>query len=345
MAVILLSHQRVLIAGGGSVTSVVHSAEAALSAQMIKERLFNINSAIDLRYTDEVGRRINEYTVRYPKAGAIILGKVDLYFPLIEKEIRKYDLPEDLKYIPIVESNLDPHAKSSAGALGLWQFISSTAEMQGLQIDKYVDERKDPEKSTRAAIQYLMYLHDIFDDWTLAFAAYNCGPGNVKKAIRRGNSRNYWDIRRHLPRETQKYIPRIVAAIYLMEHYDDHEIVPIKQRKQKIQTKKVPVENTISFSKLSQEMQVSLELIRMLNPQYDMDFIPKNDGIYNLTLPASVYLRYLGIYEPQLYEEFIMREEEAEMLIQIQKKANNPDCLPQLNSKMLISLLHCYGDG
>jgi len=154
----------------------------------IKDRLNNLSTVLDIEYTQEVGKRIREYTVSYRVSGEKILGKVDMYFPIFNQEIRRRGLPEELKYVAVVESHLNPNARSKSGAVGLWQFMKSTAKMQGLTINDVIDERKDPVKSTAAALDYLEYLHGKFGNWTLAIAAYNCGPGNVRKAIRsRGN--------------------------------------------------------------------------------------------------------------------------------------------------------------
>lgn len=284
-----------------------------ISDQDIKSRLENISSVIDLNYTHEVGRRIREYTVNYRKAGERILGRVDLYFPLIETEISKRDLPDELKYVAVVESNLEPTARSKSGAVGLWQFISSTGKMQGLKIDNYIDERRDPEKSTKAALEYLSDLYDSFDDWTLAIAAYNCGPGNVRKAIRRGNSKDYWEIRHHLPRETQKYVPRIIAAIYLMQYYHVHKLVPDLIDKDMRNTIKISDGRSHNFLKLSKELGVSYNVIKALNPQFSTKYFPKNTGHLSLVIPQSKFEKYLEVYDEVSYENYLEKRREEEL--------------------------------
>ena len=276
------------LANTSTLAESVYKAPAVyLSDQVIKNRLDNLSSVIEINYTNEVGRRIRDYTVNYRIAGERILGRVDLFFPLFEQEIAKRNLPEELKYIAIVESNLDPMAYSKAGASGLWQFIKSTGRMQGLKIDRYIDERRDPEKSTKAALDYLSMLYGEFDDWTLAIAAYNCGPGNVRKAIRRGNSTNFWQIRKYLPNETQKYVPRIIAAMYLMQYYHAHDLIPRRVDEDLKYVEKINDGKHHNFYKLSQELGVSYKLIRSLNPQFGTNSIPKNNG--SLTLDNSIF--------------------------------------------------------
>ena len=283
------------------------------SDQDIKDRLENISSVIDLNYTKEVGRRIREYTVNYRKAGELILGRVDLYFPLFEQEIQLRNLPEELKYVAVVESNLEPTARSKSGALGLWQFIKSTGREQGLVMNNYIDERKDPEKSTKAALDYLSQLYDRFDDWTLAIAAYNCGPGNVRKAIRRGNSKNYWDIRRHLPRETQKYVPRIIAAMYLMQYYHYHNLSPTRMDQDVISTIKISNATTEhNLKDLSKTLEVDYKTILLLNPQFKTGYVPKGSSKYSVVIPLSKHELYMKHYDEVSYAKLIeKREHEA----------------------------------
>ena len=281
-----------------SLESDASSTVPSFSDQDIKDRLENISSVIDLKYTHEVGRRIREYTVNYRKAGERILGRVDLYFPLFEKEIEERNLPDELKFVAVVESNLEPTAKSKSGALGLWQFIKSTGKMQGLKMNTYVDERRDPEKSTKAALEYLSNLYERFDDWTLAIAAYNCGPGNVRKAIRRGNSRNYWDIREHLPRETQKYVPRIIAAIYLMQYYHYHNLTPRTMDQDLVHTVSISDGKKHNLYTLAKDLDIDYGKLKSLNPQFKTKYLPKNKGHYSLVIPRSKYESYLENYDP-----------------------------------------------
>ena len=277
--------------------------EAHFSVQDIKDRLNNISSIIDINYTPEVGRRIKEYTVNYRISGEKILGRVGLFFPIFEKAIQAKNLPDDLKYVAVVESNLEPTAMSRSGASGLWQFIKSTGKMQGLEINKYVDERCDPEKSTVAALDYLAYLYNSFDDWTLALAAYNCGPGNVRKAIRRsGGSKDYWVIRKHLPNETQKYVPRIIAAMYLMKYYHEHNLQPTLPKSDLMNTLKIKDGIGHSFRELANELDVDYKTLRYLNPMYKTKSFPKNDGRHTLIIPASRKMIYWSLYNVDKYQ-------------------------------------------
>lgn len=298
------------------------------SERDIIERLNNISSIIDINYTPEVGRRIKEYTVNYRVSGEKILGRVNLFFPIIEKSIQEKNLPDDLKYVAIVESNLEPRAMSKSGASGLWQFIMSTGKMQGLEINNNIDERRDPEKSTEAALEYLSYLYETFDDWTLAMAAYNCGPGNVRKAIRRsGGKRDYWSIRYHLPNETQKYIPRIIAAMYLMKYYHAHDLRPEIQDTDLRNTIKINDGIGHNFRKLSENLGLDYKTLMYLNPKYSTKSFPKNDGRHALIIPASRKMIYLANYNHEEYarlREQRIRKEKELLAIENAKSMKKP---------------------
>ncbi len=282
------------------------SGSSYVSDQLIKSRLENLSSVIDINYTPEVGRRIREYTVNYRVAGERILGRVDVFFPLFEEEIYKRNLPDELKYIAIVESNLDPMAYSKAGAVGLWQFVKATGRMKGLKIDRYIDERKDPAKSTAAAMEYLSDLYAEFDDWTLGIAAYNCGPGNVRKAIRRAQKRDFWQIRRFLPNETQKYVPRIIAAMYLMQYYHAHELIPSSVNEDLRNTVAIKDGKRHNFAQLSKDLGVSYEIIRKINPQYKTSSFPENNENMILNIPASRFEVYMEKHDQDAYQRFLV---------------------------------------
>jgi len=281
------------------------------SKELVKNRLDNIASIIDLRYTHEVGRRIKEYTVNYRIAGEQILGKVDLYFPLFEQEISLRNLPDQLKFVAVVESHLDPRIESKSGAAGLWQFMPSTARKQGLVIDEYIDERKDPYKSTVAALEFLQELYETFGDWTLAIAAYNCGPGGVKKAMRRSGGDTYWEIRNYLPKETQKYVPRIIAAIYLMQYYQDHNLTPRYVDRDIKFTKKIWMNKGHNLMALSGELDMSYDLLRKLNPQCESKVFPASIHL-GLNLPETKYEAYLQIHDPAEYKRLLLVKRELE---------------------------------
>lgn len=256
-----------------------------------KERLARLNEAtpFDLTYSPQVRRYIDMYGQRKSEQVSRMLGLASYYFPLFEEELDRYGLPLELKYLAIVESALNPNARSRVGATGLWQFMYSTARLNGLSITSYVDERNDPLKSTEAACKYLRTLYNIFGDWNLALAAYNSGPGNVNKAIRRsGGKRNYWEIRPYLPRETAGYVPAFIAVNYIMNYATEHHIYPKDVKPSYFQTDTISIKEKISFDQISKLMDVSEEELEFLNPAYRYKVIPKNsDNPYQLILPAQ----------------------------------------------------------
>lgn len=211
------------------------------------------------------------------------------YFPMFEQELDNHNIPLELKYLAIVESALNPRAKSRVGATGLWQFMFATGKMHGLDVSSYVDERSDPINSTEAACKYLSQLHGIFDDWDLALAAYNSGPGNVNKAIRRsGGYKNYWNIRMFLPRETAGYVPAFLATMYVFEYAEEHGIKAKKVERPYFETDTVWVKNTITFEQISKTLDIPVEELEVLNPSYKLNIIPKvEDKNYSLRLPIK----------------------------------------------------------
>lgn len=257
-------------------------------------RINNISSFVDLRLTPQVSKSIELYTNKHRKASENLLGRVSIYFPIFENKLRAKSLPDELKYISVIESSLHVDAKSHIGASGLWQFMKSTGKMYGLTVNSAVDERRDVEKATEAALDYLSDLYGMFDDWTLAVAAYNCGPGNVRKAIRKGGGiKDYWEIQQYLPRETQKYVPKFIAAAYLMNYYHDHDLVPVLPEDEVKYTATTNVYEHLSFSELSKETGLELDLIKLLNPLYLKNYIPKNNAGRKLTLPETNMYAFL----------------------------------------------------
>lgn len=272
---------------------------------LVLDRLNNLSTIIEFRYTQEVKDRIRNYVHEYPKGSQKILGRVSLYFPLIENKLREKNLPDDLKYLAVVESALVADASSKSGAKGLWQFMKGTGKMYGLKINSHIDERKDPLKSTDAALEYLADLYEQFDNWTLALAAYNCGPGNVRKAIRKsGGKRNYWEIRDFLPHETREYIPRQIAAIYLMQYYYMYDIEPVIMEENVINTSTSRTYRQTSFKDISAATGVSIEDLKFLNPSYLRNTIPASLGDNHLTLPSvkmDEYLNAFGRHDDLVY--------------------------------------------
>ena len=251
------------------------------------DRIKAMNSFITLPYNDIVKRNIILYSEKMPERMAHMLGLCEYYMPIFQETFNRYDMPEELKAMAIIESAMNPLAVSRVGAKGMWQFMYQTAKSYGLNINSFVDERLDPVKSADAAARYLMDAYEIFGDWNLAIASYNCGAGNVKKAIRRsGGSRAFWDIWPYLPRETRGYVPAFVGALYTMTYYKEHGIRP--------EAVQMPVHvDTFKINKMLHLKQVSeltgapLEDLKNLNPQYRHEIIPGNEKEYILRIPYT----------------------------------------------------------
>ena len=261
--------------------------ESNVPDEVYIERIRQMNSFITLPYNDIVKNYIILYSEKMPTKMANILGLCKYYMPIFEEILNRYDMPEELKAMAVIESALNPTAVSRAGAKGMWQFMYATAKMYGLHIDSFVDERLDPVKSAEAAAQYLQDSYEIFGDWNLAIASYNCGAGNVNKAIRRsGGKRAFWDIYPYLPRETRGYVPAFVGALYAMTYYKEHGIKP--------EAVEMPAHvDTFRITKMLHLQQVSdltgapLDELKNLNPQYSHNIIPGNSKEYILRLPYN----------------------------------------------------------
>lgn len=251
--------------------------------------LLNQQSPFDLSYNPYVKRYIDTYINRRQNQVSRMMGMANYYFPMFEEALDQYSLPLELKYLAVVESALNPSARSRVGAQGLWQFMYATGRMNGLKVSSYVDERNDPIKATHAACRYLETLYGIFGNWELALAAYNSGPGNVNKAIRRsGGKRNYWEIRAFLPRETQGYVPAFIAVNYVMTYAPEHNIYPkeIKESYWKMDT--IAIKEKISFEQITSLTDISMEELVFLNPAYRLKIVPKVPGDYcQLIVPSS----------------------------------------------------------
>lgn len=236
-------------------------------------------------YNGIVKKHIQQYVVNGYKQSEQLLGRTELYFPIFEHYLIQYNLPVELKYLPMIESGLRPNATSSAGAAGLWQFMVGTASDLGLRTSSIIDERRDPYKSTEAAVQYLAGLYDRFGNWELALSAYNCGPGNVWKAIKLGGSRDYWKIREFLPIETQNYLPRFIAASYLAQHHLSHQLQPSSPDYDLQFTRTIKVYSRLSLTKIAAATCLPEKLIYRLNPAYLKGIIPANPQGNYLVLP------------------------------------------------------------
>ncbi|MBN2807163.1 MAG: transglycosylase SLT domain-containing protein [Prolixibacteraceae bacterium] len=277
----------------------VEMLHAPLSDSVYIARLSALNAYIDLSYNKTVGSVISLYTERKRNQVAIMLGLANYYFPIFEEILDKYNLPIELKYMAIIESALNARAFSRAGACGLWQFMYGTGKMYGLEINSFVDERRDPVKATDAAARYLSDLYAIYQDWHLVIAAYNCGPGNVNKAIRRsGGTRDYWTIYYRLPKETRGYVPAFIAAAYTMNYYKLHGIVP-QQASFNIITDTIMINNYLHFEQVSAQLGLDIEMIRDMNPMYRRDIIPATqEKPYPLCLPQESVLTFIQNEQP-----------------------------------------------
>jgi membrane-bound lytic murein transglycosylase D len=275
----------------GPVDSLAGTA-LTLSDEVLKQRLAVLDkrSPMDLRYTPDVRNAVAMYVVRKKDLVARMMGRGRYYFPIFEAGLDRYNLPLELRALPIIESALNPLATSPVGAKGLWQFMYATGKMQGLEIGSYVDERSDPVKSTDAACRYLKRLYEMFGNWELALAAYNAGPGNVSKAIRAsGGKTNYWEIRPYLPRETRMYVPNFIAANYALAYGGLHGIKPDLPPATFFDVDTVNVTATLDLNIAAAEFSVDTTLLKVLNPMYKLSLIPApRDGkMYPLVLPRA----------------------------------------------------------
>jgi membrane-bound lytic murein transglycosylase D len=253
-----------------------------------ERRLSKINSIISLPLNNIIRNHIEVYTVRQRDKFSAVLGLKDYYFPMIEDVFDSYGLPAELKYMAVIESALNPGVVNRhSGATGLWQFMYSTGRMYGLTINSIVDERRDPVKSTHAAARYIKDLYQIYNDWVLVIAAYNCGPGNVNKAIKRsGNKKDYWAIYYRLPRETRGYIPQYIAAAYAINYFPEHNIVPLPLNIP-VATDTIMVNKDIHLAQISEVMGIPLGELHALNPQYKTGLVPGSSKPQSLTLPMN----------------------------------------------------------
>lgn len=286
-----------------------------LSTDTLKARLKELDARtpFNVAYNPALESVIKSYLKHRRKSIQKLITLSGFYFPMFEEALDRHNIPLEMKYLAIVESALKPRAKSWVGATGLWQFMFSTGKMYGLDVSSYVDERCDPIKSTEAASKYLSRLYEIFDDWDLALAAYNSGPGNVTKAIRRsGGYKNYWNIRHNLPRETAGYLPAFLANMYIFEYAEAHGFKRPKPELALFETDTVTVKHMITLDQVSEITGTSIETLRFLNPSYKLDIIPVvKDENYVLRLPRRIIGDFVS-HEAEVYafakEELAKRE-------------------------------------
>jgi len=269
---------------------------------------------IELEYNDRVRRYIDVYTIERRDHLAKIIGLAEYYFPIFEEALDKYNLPLELKYLAIVESALDPRAVSSSAAVGLWQFKINTSTMFDLEVNSYVDERCDPLKSTEAACSYLQYLYRIYNNWQLALAAYNGGPGVVRNAIERsGGKTSFWDIQPFLPEQTKGYVPAFIAVNYVMNYYKDHNIEPIRPDYIFTEIDTVVIYKPASFNRISEIVQIPIATLQFLNPSYRQDYIPKQKDGSVIVLPKNK-IRSFVKNETAIFDETVKKQNIVDFL-------------------------------
>lgn len=260
-----------------------------------QERLRRLPVVMEMPYNSVVQKFIDQYSGRLRRTVSYALGAGNFYIPIFEEALDYYGLPLELKYLPVIESALEPKAKSPAGAVGLWQFMLATGKRYDLKVNSLIDERQDPYKSSWAAARYLRDLYKIYRDWNLVIAAYNCGPTNVNKAIHRADGvRDYWTIYPYLPSETRGYVPAFIAANYIMNYYCEHNICPMKT-KIPITTDTVTIMRDLHMQQVAELCNVDVEAIQALNPQYRTQLIPGSSGPMTLRLPTETLNTFIDL--------------------------------------------------
>lgn len=321
-----------------------------LPTELLKQRLQTIDAKtpFHVTYNPDLERLIKTYLKTRKEALSNLMAKAKYFFPLFEEKLDKYDIPLEVKYLAIVESALRPKARSRVGATGLWQFMYQTGKQYGLSVSSYVDERQDPVLATEAACKYLADLYNIFDDWDLALAAYNSGPGNVNKAIRRsGGNKNYWNLRAFLPRETASYVPIFYATMYLFEYAGEHNLQASSDfNLHHFEVDSIQVKNLLTFEQIQKTTGINEQLLAFLNPSYKLDIIPFITGkAYSLVLPKE----YVGLFvqnEAHIYalakEEEAKREKPlpkyAEMNQRLRYRVRSGDYLGRIASRYGVSV-------
>ena len=292
-----------------------------LPTEVLKKRLEKLNqkTPFNVEYNPILEQVIKSFLKNRRSSLERLMTLSDYYFPMFEQEMSNQKIPLEMKYLAIIESALNPKARSRAGATGLWQFMYSTGKGYGLEVNNYVDERSDPIRSTKAAAKYLNELYKIFGDWDLTLAAYNSGPGNVTKAIRRSNGKtNYWNLRPYLPRETAGYVPAFLATLYIFEYAKEHGFKPQKRANHVFETDTIRVKQAISFKDISDITGMDVKDIQFFNPSYQLDVVPYVEGRnYAVRLPISEIGKFVA-------------NEEAIYAYLNEEKANREQPLPQV---------------
>lgn len=276
------------------------SENPAFDREIYIDRLKRMPTVMEMPYNEVVRSCIDRYMVRLRRQVSYMLGAANFYMPIFEQALDTYQLPLELKYLPIIESALNPTAVSRVGATGLWQFMLATGKAYGLEVTSLRDDRRDPVKSSYAAARYLRDLYSIFGDWNLVIAAYNCGPENINRAIRRsGGKRDYWAIYPYLPKETRGYVPAFIAANYAMTYYCEHGICPMTS-KLPVKTDTVMVNRNVSFKQVAEVCNLDEDMIRSLNPVYRRDIVPGLSEPSSMRLPLNDVARFIDM-EDSIY--------------------------------------------
>ena len=283
-----------------------------MNDSLLNERLqvLNNETPFDLQYNEYSKAFINLYINKRRELSSSVLGLAPLYFPMIEETLDKFEMPLELKYLAVVESALSPSARSRVGAQGLWQFMYRTGKMYDLNVTSYTDDRMNPYKATVAACRYMKDLYELYGDWNLVLAAYNSGPGNVNKAIRRsGGYKDYWKIRPFLPRETRGYVPAFIAVNYMMRYAEEHDLYALNTQLFDYKVDTVEIKRGISFDQLANYINVSEEELAFFNPMYKLNYIPESESGNTLCLPVSKIGLYLS-NEQGIYADLRRKERE-----------------------------------
>ena len=278
--------------------------------EVIDRKIRNLSNVMTMTCNEEVKKYIDRYTKAGRQSTCYLLGRAQYYNPIFEEALRFYGLPLELKYLPVIESGLNPNATSRVGAAGLWQFMAKTGKQYDLQIDSYIDERRDPEKSSYAAARMLSDLYKRFGDWTLALAAYNCGPGRVSSAITKaGGGADFWAVYQHLPKETRGYVPAFIAANYVMNYYADYNITPLSTGLPNC-CDTIVIEKDVTLAKIANVLGMNVDDLKVLNPQYRQGLIKAyaTNGVAKLRLPSEMIEKFKD-FKDQIYQNETPSEE------------------------------------
>lgn len=328
-----------------SVAGISEDDENEFDESLIKVRLRKLNSSIDIRYTPEVKKFLQTYIRSYRGTSETLLGKATMYFQYFDAALQKYNLPTELKMISVIESSLNPNAISPAGAIGLWQFMPATARDMGLSFNSVVDERRDPNKSADAAARYLARLYSIFNDWNLTLAAYNCGPNRVLNAIdAAGGEKDFWSIRKYLPRETQNYVPKFIAINYIFNYYTKHKLKPSFPELDLQITDLTSLYSKVDLRALSRRLGIPYDVMKVLNPMYRQGYIPASDNPMNIILPVR-YMNNFKNTQPRsdvkdngLNETMVFVSEDADSdYVELIYTVNNGDKLESIAANARVS--------